>query len=159
MQQRRIQGYRHTCYSFKTEMDGLNSRYLSYCALTDDIPGYSQTGRVLAVRGRLITLDAELEWGTGTHLLALRKPDGTLSWLYTATPTDSATVVTIDSHLDFTPTLDGSMEPPLYMFGQAERWSHPALITDIKPSGTERVSMTAVNYDERVYADDDNSPG
>ncbi|BBM03919.1 host specificity factor TipJ family phage tail protein [Microbulbifer sp. GL-2] len=159
MRQRRIQRYRRTRYSFKTEMDGLNSRYLSYCALADDIPGYSQTGRVLAVSGRLITLDAQLEWGTGTHFLALRKPDGTLSGLYTATPTNSANLIEVDSNLDFTPTLDGSMEPPLYMFGQAERWSHPALITDIKPSGTERVSMTAVNYDERVYADDDGSPG
>ncbi|WP_444939397.1 hypothetical protein [Microbulbifer sp. JMSA002] len=88
----------------------------------------------------------------------LRKPGGTLSGLYTATATDNASVVTIDSNLDFTPTLDGSMELPLYMLGQAERWSHPALITDIKPSGTERVSMTAVNYDERVYADDDGYP-
>ncbi|WP_444890059.1 hypothetical protein [Microbulbifer sp. DLAB2-AA] len=96
---------------------------------------------------------------TGTRFLALCKPGGTLSGLYTAMPTNSANIVTIDSNLDFTPTLYGSMEPPLYMFGQAERWSHPALITDIKPSGTERVSMTAVNYDERVYADDDNSPG
>ncbi|WP_444922932.1 hypothetical protein ACJJH9_12165 [Microbulbifer sp. DLAB2-AF] len=50
------------------------------------------------------------------------------------------------------------MEPPLCIFGEAERWSHPALITDIKLSGTERVSMTAVNYDERVYTDDDNKP-
>ncbi|WP_444905016.1 host specificity factor TipJ family phage tail protein [Microbulbifer sp. CnH-101-E] len=159
MRQRRTQRYRRTRYSFKTEMDGLNSRYLSYCALADDIPGYPQTGRVVAVNGRLITLDTELEWGAGTHFLALRKPDGTLSGLYTATPTNSANLLEVDSNLDFTPTLDGSMEPPLYMFGQAEHWSHPALITDIKPSGTERVSMTAVNYDERVYADDDGSPG
>ncbi|WP_444922933.1 hypothetical protein ACJJH9_12170 [Microbulbifer sp. DLAB2-AF] len=97
MQQRRIQGYRHTCYSFKTEMDGLNSRYLSYGALADDIPGYSQTGRVLAVSGRLITLDAELEWGSGTHFLALRKPEGTLSSPYTATITSNISVVEINS--------------------------------------------------------------
>ncbi|WP_445363187.1 host specificity factor TipJ family phage tail protein [Microbulbifer sp. ANSA003] len=158
MRQRRIQRYRRTRYSFKTEMDGLNSHYLSYCALADDIPGYSQTGRVLAVSGREITLDADLEWGSGTHFLALRKPDGKLSGLYNATATDSASVIAIDADLDFTPVLDGSMEPPLFMFGEADRWSYPALITDIKPSGTERVSMAAVNYDERVYADDDNSP-
>ncbi|WP_444927189.1 host specificity factor TipJ family phage tail protein [Microbulbifer sp. TRSA002] len=158
MRQRRIQRYRRTRYSFKTEMDGLNSRYLSYCALADDIPGYSQTGRVLAVSGREITLDADLEWGSGTHFLALRKPDGKLSGLYTATVTDSANVIAIDTDLDFAPVLDGSMEPPLFMFGEANRWSYPALITDIKPSGTERVSMTAVNYDERVYLDDDGEP-
>ncbi len=112
----------------------------------------------MAVNGREITLDADLEWGARTYFLALRKRDGTLSGLYTATPTTSANVVAIDSNLDFTPTLDGSMEPLLYMLGEARRWSHLALITDIKPSGTERVGMTAVNYDERVYADDDNGP-
>jgi len=31
------------------------------------------------------------------------------------------------------------------------------LVTDISPSG-DTVDVTAVNYDARIYADDDNSP-
>lgn len=158
MRQRRIQRYRDTRYSFKTEMDALNSAYMSYVALADDIPGYSQTGRVDAVSGRDITLDAAVEWGTGTHYLAMRKADGRLSGPYVATATSDPYTVTIGSDLDFPPVLDGSQEEPLWMFGTAERWSYPALVTEIKPSGTDRVAVTAVNYDERVYADDDNSP-
>lgn len=158
MRQRRAERYRRTSYSLKTEMDALNSRYMSYVALADDIPGYAQSGRVDAVSGRNIRLDAVVEWGSGTHHLALRKPNGTLSGPYVATAGEGAYTVVIDADLDFAPVLDGSMEPPLWMFGEAERWCYPALVTEIKPSGTDNVSVMAVNYDDRVYADDDNAP-
>jgi len=157
MYKRRMRRYRRIQYSFKTEMDALNSRYLSYCALADDIPGYSQTGKVEAAEGNVLYLDQPLEWQTGTHYLAIRKPDGTLSGLYTAAVGSDAYQVILDRPLDFTPVLDGIQESPLFMFGVAERWSLPALITDISPSGTDKVSVKGVNYDERVYADYDNN--
>jgi hypothetical protein len=50
------------------------------------------------------------------------------------------------------------MELALFQFGAANRWCLPALVTDVKPKGTDKVSVTAVNYDARVYADDDNLP-
>ena len=155
MRKRRIKRYRRTQYSFRTEMDALNSRYLSYCALADDIPGYSQTGQLLAVNGTTLTLDQPLTWGSGTHFIAIRKPDGTLSGVYIATKGSDFDQVVINQLLDFTPSFNGSLEPPFFMFGEAERWSYPALITDINPSGTDTVSVRAANYDERVYADDD----
>lgn len=158
MRHRRIQRYRRTQYSFKTEMDALNSRYLSYDALADDIPGYSQSGRVESANGRAIIVGQPLEWGTGTHYLAIRKPDGKLSGPYTCTQGSDDFTVIVDSDLDFTPNFDGRQEPPFYMFGTATQWCRPALITNIKPQGTDTVSITAVNYDDRVYGDDDNTP-
>jgi hypothetical protein len=139
-------------------MDALNSSYLSYDALADDIPGYSQTGKVIAVNGREITLSEPLAWGVGTHFISFRKPDGTLSGAYTCTIGSVDDSVLLASDLDFTPDCSGSMELALFQFGVANRWCLPALITDIKPSGTDKVSVTAVNYDERIYADDDNLP-
>jgi len=158
MYKRRLRRFRRTQYSFKTEMDALNSRYLSYCALADDIPGYSQTGKVTFSDGPILYLDQPLDWGEGTHYLAVRRPDGTLSGLYTATPTSDQSIVLLDKDLDFSPDYDGGQELPLFMFGQAERWSLPALVTDISPSGTDQVSVKAVNYDDRIYADYDNAP-
>lgn len=159
MRQRRIMRYRRTQYTFKTEMDALNSRYMSYCALADDIPGYSQTGRLEhAASTHYLTVDQPLTWGSGTHYFALRKPNGTLSGPYIVTAGLDEYSVSTEHPIDFTPLLDGSQEPPLFMFGTAERWCYPALITDISPQGTDKVSVKAVNYDERVYADDDNEP-
>jgi len=63
--------------------------------------------------------------------------------------------VIIDDDLDFTPIFDGSIEPPLYMFGINERWCNAVLIRDIKPSSTEQISVTAELDDPRVYLDDD----
>jgi hypothetical protein len=158
MYKRRLRRYRHTQYSFKTEMDALNSSYLSYAALADDLPGYSQTGFVDQVNEQLLQLDQELEWADGTHIISIRKPDGKLSGPHTATRVSDDNIVMIDAALDFKPIFNGSTERPMFMFGTLDRWSYHALITDIKPNGTEEVSVTAVNYDERVYADYDNSP-
>jgi len=159
MRKRRSRRYRRTRFDFKTEMDALNSRYLDYCALADDIPGFEQTGRVLLVNGRSIFVDDDgLDWQTGEeHILAIRKPDGKLSGPYNATKGSANNEVIIDDDLDFTPVFDGSIEPPLYMFGINERWCNGVLIRDIKPSSTDQVSVTAELDDDRVYLDDDST--
>jgi hypothetical protein len=158
MRKRREIRYRRTKYNFTTEMDALNSSYLSYDALADDIPGYSQTGKITDVNGRVLTLSEPIEWQAGTHFISLRKPDGTLSGPYTCTTTTTDNIVILNTDLDFTPDCSGIIEAPLFQFGAANRWCLPALVTDVKPSGTDKVRVTAVNYDVRVYADDDNSP-
>jgi len=156
MRKRRIRRYRRTQYSFKTEMDALNSRYLSYCALADDIPGYSQTGELVAVNGSTVVVSEPLDWSApGVHYLSVRRSDGTLSGPYQCSKGDDDYSVVLNGFLDFTPVLDGSQVAPLFMFGVAERWCLPALITDVSPRGTEQVSVKAVNYDARVYEDDD----
>ena len=157
MRKRRIRRYRRTRFDFKTEMDALNSRYLDFCALADDIPGYEQSGIVVGYEGRSIYVDhIGLEWQNGqSHILALRKPDGSLSGPYNVIPGNANNEIIIDADLDFTPVLDGSIEPPLYMFGINNRWCNPVLIRDIKPSSTDQVSVTAELDDDRVYLDDD----
>jgi hypothetical protein len=155
MRKRRTRRYRRTEYKFKTEMDALNSRYYSYCALADDTPGYSQTGRLVAASGLTMTVDQPLEWGSGTHFLALRKPDGTLSGPYIATKLNDDYSLKIGSELDFSPNFSGQIELPLFMFGEATRWCYPVVVTNISPEGTDTVSVKAENYDPRIYLDDD----
>lgn len=158
MRKRRIRRYRRSKIEFKTEMDALNSRYLDYCAVADQIPGFEQTGRVEFVFNRTLYLDADIEWATGeSHVISLRKPDGKLSGPYTATKGNNANEVVIDRDLDFEPVLDGSMEPPLFAFGKTDEWCTFVIITDIKPSSTNRVSVSAENDDPRVYLDDDSN--
>jgi hypothetical protein len=162
MRYRSKKRFRRISYSFKTEMDAFNSEYLDYVALADNIPGYTQSGRVedyLFYDGQVhLTLNKPLEWGSGVHHIALRKPDGKTSGPYVAIKQLDPYKVVIDGTLDFKPNLDGSMEPPFFIFGESDGWCYPALITDVTPQGTEKCSVKAVNYHPSVYLFDDDSP-
>lgn len=160
MRQRLSTKYRRWTYSFGTELDALNSRYLSYCAVADDVPGYGQSAILMdwheTEEGVLLVPSEPLAWGEGAHVVAIRRPDGTLSGPWPATQIDDYRL-TIPG-LDFEPDTSWAVEPPHLLFGSLKRWSYPVLITSISPNGTESVSVEATSYDERVYSYDDASP-
>jgi len=158
MRRRRAQKYRRYALKFSTEMDALNSRYMSYAALGDDTPGYAKSAILEAVApsgsGQLLVSSEPFDWSAGgTHVVALRKPDGILSGPYTATRIDDYRF-TIPTPLDFVPDLSLAIEPPHILFGPLYRWNYPALIVDISPDGRSGVNVSGVNYDSRVYDDD-----
>ncbi|MCF6442016.1 phage tail protein [Pseudoalteromonas luteoviolacea] len=158
MRKRRERRYRRTRFEWKTEMDAFNSRYLDYCAVADDIPGYEQSGRVEYAIGRTLHLNNAPQWQSGqSHVIALRKPNGRLSGPYAATKGVNANEVVINQDLDFVPTFDGRFESPFYMFGVSGRWCNSILIKEVKPSGTSSASVVALLDDPRVYADDNSS--
>lgn len=162
MRQRRASVYRRAIYTFDTELDALNSRYLSYAALGDDVPGYNKSAILLdfVSSGGAVRLRSSepFDWSEpGAHLVAIRKKDGSLSGPYTATRIDRHWL-SIAGPLDFTPDTSWAVEPPHLLFGPAQRWTYPALITEINPRGNSGCNVVAVNYDDRVYVDDDNSP-
>lgn len=155
---RRAQVYRNKSYSFSTEFDAFNSGYLSYDAVADDIPGYGQSSILLDVTpgsGSVILESSEvLTWKSGaSHVVGLRRPDGTVSGPWAATRVDDYRL-SVPS-LDFEPDLSWDIDPPHLLFGESTRWCYPVLITSIDP-GDHSADVEAVNYDPRVYADDDN---
>jgi hypothetical protein len=156
MRQRRIDAYRRKAYTFSTEWDALNSRYLSYCALSDDVPGYGQSALLMAINGQTLTVSEPLKWTNAVaHVVGLRRTDGTLCGPFAATRINDYTM-TFTGLLDFAPiTSASSIEQTHVIFGTTTRWSYPVLITEITPSG-DTVDVKAVNYDARIYADDDN---
>lgn len=161
MRQRLAQRHRRWRYSWGTELDAWNSRYLSYCAVGDDVPGYGQSALLMSYApitgGYLLESSEPFDWSAGgDHVVALRRPDGTLSGPYTATRVDDYRL-TIPA-LDFVPDTSWSIEPPHLLFGPVARWSYPVLITGISPSGEEGAQVEAMNYDPRVYTYDDASP-
>lgn len=155
---RRAQVYQNKSYSWETEYSALNSGYLSYCAAADDIPGYGQSAVLLGLTtgNGLVLLESSepLAWKDGaTHVVGLRRPDGTVSGPWAAKRVDDFRL-TIPA-LDFSPDLSWEIEPPHLLFGEATRWCYPVLVTSIAP-GDHSADVEAVNYDVRVYADDDN---
>ncbi|VVM38074.1 hypothetical protein PS631_00135 [Pseudomonas fluorescens] len=161
MRRRRQQVYQRKRYSFSTELDALNSGYLDYALLGDTTPGYGQSAMLkgYAKLGSLHMLVSTepLNWSAGgEHWIALRRRDGSASGPYVATRIDDYRLTIPE--LDFVPVLDSAMDAPVIQFGPKAKFCYPALIKEVNPSGTVSCNVTAVNYDERVYLDDDNFP-
>lgn len=160
MRRRGHQKFRSDIYTWETEMDGSNSGYLSFAAVADDAPKRCQSAILLAFEvtgsGTLLTSSEPLDFSAGgEHLIGVRKLDGTLSGPWTATQVDQYTV-RVDA-LDFTPVVDGPLEPPHILFGPASRWAYPVLITSSDPANGN-AAMKGMPYDARVYTYDDQFP-
>jgi hypothetical protein len=161
MRARRAARYRRWQYGFATELDALNSRYLSYCALADDVPGYGKSSVLIAASGdsggMFLTVSEPMDWTAGDNVVAVRMPDGSVLGPFVATEGPAENVIyAVD--MGGVPAITAAHESPHVLFGSTARWTFPALVTEISPSGFESVGVTAINYDARVYADDDNSP-
>lgn len=155
--------YQRWDYAFSTPTDALNSEYMSFVALFDDVPSYGKSSLLVAARqqGGLTVLRSSefIEWqGEGPHVVAYRNPEGKLVGPFDAVFVDDPHEVAAIIPEALRPVVDYSMELPHLYFGPVERFTHPALIKDIKPSSLDNVSVRAVNYDPRVYADDNNTP-
>lgn len=158
MRRRRILKYRRDSFSWGTELDGLNSRYMSFCAVADDVPGYGQSALLLQfTSGNGLTLlesSEPLDWSVGgAHMVALRRPDGTVSGPYTATRVDDFRLTV--AALDFVPDTSWTFEPPHLLFGPATRWTYPVLVTSVSPIGSTGATVEAIGYSAEVYLSDD----
>jgi hypothetical protein len=161
MRQRREQRYRRWGYQWGTEMDALNSGYLSYCAVIDDVPGYGRSGWIkdahLEGAACVLTVSEPFEFEAGrSHIVAWRDLQGQLVGPFAVTAgSNDFELIAATTTL---PEFDASAEPPHVYFGTTEKWCHPVLISKIAPSGMTECSVTAFGYDARIYEDDDNEP-
>lgn len=161
MRRRRELLYRTRSFSFKTELDALNSAYGDYVALGVTTPGYGRSAEVVGYApGPPVIIESSeaLDWSQpGVYKTVIRRKDGTASGPYVATRVDDYRF-SIPS-LDFVPDLTGMIDtPPIIQFGHESTWCFPALIQEVTPQGTKTCSVKAVNYDVRVYEDDNNFP-
>lgn len=158
MRERSRMAYQRWEYEWQTELDGLNSKYKSFCALADDVPGYARSAILLDVDQagsdtRLLSSEP-FAWEEGqSYVIAWRRPDGTLSGPYPAQRGDSDDIVI--AQMDEVPVIYSGMEPPHLLWGTTERWCYQAIVEDVEPNGFDSVSLKALNYDVRVYAYDD----
>lgn len=153
MRQRRALKYRRWEYKWSTELDALNSRYLSYVQVADDVPGYAQSAYMISYDNGVIESSEAFDWSDpGPHYLFVRREDGSIAGPYVATQIDDFHLSI--SGLDFPPDTSLDREPPHLLFGIG----YKVLITSISPNGTDSASVEAMAYNELVYFDDDNSP-
>lgn len=153
MRQRRALKYRRWEYKWSTELDALNSRYLSYVQVADDVPGYAQSAYMISYDAGVIESSEAFDWSDpGPHYLFVRREDGSSAGPYVATQIDDFHLSI--SGLDFPPDTSLDREPPHLLFGIG----YKVLITSISPNGTDSASVEAMAYNELVYLSDDQSP-
>lgn len=149
--------YRRWAYTVETELSGLVARYNDYVPVIPDIPDFGQSAIIVGVSGLVIESGEILQWQTGQqHVVAWRNPNGSVSGPYNATRV-SETKLSVPNGTTM-PTTTLSMEPPHLYFGVLDKWCFPAIIKSVRPQNELRVQIQAVNYDARVYADDNNQP-
>ena len=162
MRHRRAMKYRRKQYSFQTELAGLNSQYLSYVPLVGEDQDYGQSAIMVSISDNggqaLIYTSEPLQWIDGKdHVVAYRNAQGDVVGPFAASPGPTENSIIADIPKPW-PIVSLKMEPPHVYFGTVNDWCFPALITEINPQSTDLVNISAVNYDIRVYADDNNSP-
>ena len=149
MRQRRALKYRRWDYSWSTELAALNSRYLSYVQVSDDVPGYAQSAIMISYEDGIVESSEAFDWSdAGPHYLYIRRADGSSSGPYIATKVDEFHLRI--SGLDFVPDTDLDIEPPHLLFGVG----YKVLITSISPSGLDSARVEAVAYNDQVYVND-----
>lgn len=164
MRKRLAMKYRRWEYSFDTELDGLNANYMSYVPILDDLPEYGQSSIMLAIEdagggNARITVSEPMDWSDSgaSYVVAYRNPDGTVAGPWAAEQGDTEFEIIAPVPTPW-PDLGARQEPPHVYFGTTERWAFKALITSVRPRGQLGASVTAVNYDDRVYDYDDQTP-
>lgn len=145
-----------------TEMDAWVYEYLDHIVLADDIPGTTQSASIVDIRWAggeaIIDVDEPLDWGVAAPMVMIRRHDGSATGLAEPRQIGDYTLAVPASLIDFDIVTDLSIEPARLLFGDSTRVGYPAMIEEISPSGDGRHSLTAVEYSDDFYADDDNYP-
>lgn len=162
MRRARQQRYERWTYSFTTELDALNNSYGDFVSLVDDIPGFGQSALLTGISSAggqaRLEVTEPLRWDSAEpHVVAFRRPDGTLAGPWPAAQGASAYEVLAPIPVGEWPQIK-LPEPPHVFFGPVTRWSFPAIVKKVTPSGTDGASVQCVNYDARLFDDDNNAP-
>lgn len=165
MRIRRRLAYQRWTYRWETELDALNSYRGALVAVFDDVPGYGRSAILLDFEAAGSTVRL---WSTEVFawpdpmadcLVGWRMPDGKLAGPYPAaagaTPDE---IVATGVPTDKRPVLNDLQEPPHVYFGPVATWCHSVIVREVVPDGMRTARVEGVNYDVRIYADDDNEP-
>ncbi|AWY43864.1 hypothetical protein DKY63_29705 [Pseudomonas putida] len=156
MRRRGHQLFRQDTYAWETELAGMNSGYLSFCAVASDTPGLCQSAQLRSATafggGFLIESTEPIDWSAPEpYRVGISRPDGTLSGPFPVTAIDEYHLQIAD--LDFEPDTSMTLELPQLLVGPASKWAYPVLVNSSLPSNGN-VALKGMPYDARVYTYD-----
>lgn len=148
--------YRRKEIIFETELEGHIPSLGDLIAIQSDIPEWGESGDVMAISDRTLTLSEPVTWTEGVdHYIMLRRPDGS-AWgpvKVIKGASENTVVMDINDSLDFAVYTGTEMERTFYSFGRAGQVVSLARITSIRPR-TNTVQINCINEDVRVHSAD-----
>lgn len=152
--------YQRWQYTFGTELDAWNSTYGGFVQLVGDQAALLKDIQPIGSNGRyLLTVSEPLRWRSGeSHVIAIRRPDGTATRPLLALAGDAPNQVIATIQPEDVPTVTMRQELPHVFFGPETGWRWDAIIKSVRMGSNDQCTVQAVNYDDRIYADDDSGP-
>ena len=159
MRRAREMRYQRWTYSWGTELDALNSNYGSFVSLIGDQSALLKHVEPTIYGRTLLVVSEPLRWKAGEqHSVAIRRPDGSLAGPFQAFPGQNANEVTAVIPAADIPVVTMRQELPHVYFGPDQGWRWNAIVRSVRPAANDTCTVQAVNYDQRVYSDDDFGP-
>lgn len=157
--ERLAQKYQRWTYEFTTELEGQNLTYLDYIPLIIDQSGFARSA--LLNHSWIDGIETFFEISEPIEfedplIFAWRNIDGTFSGIYNAEKVDDNTIK-INGSFDVSTSVQ--LEPIHVYYGTNNELIVGAIVTDVssKDDGYN-ISVKAVNYDSRIYQNDDAQP-
>lgn len=146
--------HRRNLVSFETEAEGFIPSLGDLVAIQHDTIGAGQSVELCGwdAAARRLTVTEPPLWGAGPHLLALARPDGSVSGPWPAQPGAGADEILLTDDLDFEPEVLGQdRERTRGSLGPAQSWAALAKIVAVEPVDEFRVRLGAVLEDPAVH--------
>lgn len=143
--------YQRKRVSFDTELEGLLLQLGDRIGIAHNVPKWGDSGLVLAVDGRTLVVDHDLDWTGGAKQILLRKPDGSVTDAITVTQGAAANMIVLPSTAPTTINWDNDYEYTSFAFGTSTTLVRDFLVTAVTPTGENTVTVEAINYNQDVY--------
>lgn len=155
--------YRRTGHSFKTPASGLNAFYLDYVSVITSLRNWGQSFNLVHLEQNgdkallFLSEPVVLDGMQAPFVAAIRNFSDQVLGPFSATVVDTQCVEITGVNRSLpVPALDKDL-PDVY-FGQIDKLSHKSLIQTVRPDKGINATIETLNYDERVYAYDDQFP-
>jgi hypothetical protein len=151
---------------FETGLEGLIPSYGDVIGIAHDVPQWGQAGYVVHAEYcyssyyQLWLSEPVRFEESGTHQIYLRSSTGGVLGPFTALETASTRQILLNWTESEAPDflLGGSTEPVLFVFGAVGQEVRYWKVLKVEPQGGEKIRITAVNLDSRIYSYDTESP-
>lgn len=148
------QVFQRETVSFETGPDGAIPSYGDLIAVSHDLPRWGAWGTIDSIDGDGVTVNLSHSLsGVSGNTIGIRNKYGAIVGPYTCakSATNEFQVVATSSidqtDLDF----DDEHTPHAYYFGQADMIYKLCVVTQVTSDSDDVYSITAVNYDDRIY--------
>jgi hypothetical protein len=138
--------------TFDTELEGLILQMGDRIGISHNVPKWGDSGLVIAVSGNRLLLDHDLDWSGGAKYIMLRTPTGGATDPVMVSQGSQPNIVVLPGNPPTTINTDNQYEYTSFAFGTAANIVRDFVVTAVRPSGENTVTVEAINYDDSVFS-------